>query len=52
MVKVEPLDKGEGVVFESQIKGAAIPNVIPAIEKALEKRPKRSLAGFPVVDTK
>lgn len=54
LVKVEPLDKGKGVVFESQIKGAAIPNVyIPAIEKGVrEAAEKGVLAGFPVVDTK
>ncbi len=54
LIKIEPLDKGEGVVFESQIKGATIPNVyIPAIEKGVrEAAEKGVLAGFPVVDTK
>jgi elongation factor G len=54
LIKVEPLGKGEGVVFESQIKGATIPNVyIPAIEKGVrEAAEKGVLAGFPVVDTK
>ena len=38
LIKVEPLGKGEGVVFESQIKGATIPNVyIPAIEKGVRE---------------
>ena len=53
-VRVEPLPRGEGVAFESEIKGGAIPaEFIPAIEKGvLEKMEKGILAGFPVTDMK
>ncbi|OGM06013.1 translation elongation factor G [Candidatus Woesebacteria bacterium GWB1_43_5] len=53
-VRVEPLPRGEGNVFESEIKGGAIPQeFVPAIEKGIiEKLEKGILAGYPVTDVK
>lgn len=54
LLRVEPLGRGEGVVFESVIKGGAIPaEYIPAIEKGIkEKLEGGILASYPVVDMK
>jgi len=54
LLRLEPLQRGEGFKFESEIKGAAIPdNFIPAIEKgAKEAMEKGIIAGYPLVDTK
>jgi len=51
-LRVEPLGRGEGYEFKSEIKGGAIPSeFIPAIEKGVrEKMEKGILAGFPLVD--
>ncbi|MBI2103563.1 elongation factor G [Candidatus Woesebacteria bacterium] len=53
-VRVEPLPRGEGFVFVSEIKGGTIPaEFIPPIEKGVkEKLEKGILAGFPVTDIK
>ncbi len=53
-LRVEPLGRGEGFVFESEIKGGAIPQeYIPAIEKGVvEKMEGGILAGYPMVDMK
>jgi elongation factor G len=53
-LRVEPLGRGEGEEFESEIKGGAIPSeFIPAIEKGVrEKMEKGILAGFPMTDMK
>ncbi len=53
-VRVEPLPRGEGQEFKSEIKGGAIPSeFIPAIEKGVkEKMEGGILAGFPMVDMK
>jgi len=53
-LKVEPLPRGKGFVFENQISGGTIPKeFIPAVEvgvkEALENGP---LAGYPTVDLK
>jgi elongation factor G len=53
-IRVEPLPRGKGFVFENQIKAGIIPKeFIPAVEtgvrEALENGP---LAGYPVVDLK
>lgn len=52
LLRIEPLGRGEGVEFKSEIKGGAIPSeFIPAIEKGVrEKMDKGILAGFPLVD--
>jgi elongation factor G len=51
-VRVEPLGRGEGTKFESEIKGGSIPSeYIPAIEKGVkEKMENGILAGFPMTD--
>jgi len=52
LVRVEPLGRGEGYKFTSEIKGGAIPaEYIPAIEKGIkEKLDNGILAGFPMTD--
>ena len=51
-LRIEPLGRGEGYTWKSEIKGAAIPNeFIPAIEKGVrEKMENGILAGFPMTD--
>jgi elongation factor G len=51
---IEPLEKGSGFVFESQIVGGAVPKeFIPAIEKGFKvMMDKGPMLGFPVVDVK
>ncbi|HEY2932559.1 MAG TPA: elongation factor G [Acidobacteriota bacterium] len=53
-IKMEPLARGEGFVFEDKIFGGSIPkNFIPAVEKGIIESAHRGyLAGFPVVDFK
>ena len=53
-LRIEPLGRGEGFEFKSEIKGAAIPNeFISPIEKGVkEKMENGILAGFPMVDIK
>jgi len=53
-LRVEPLGRGEGYEFKSEIKGGAIPSeFISAIEKGVkEKVEKGILAGYPIVDIK
>lgn len=53
-LRIEPLGRGEGFVFESEIKGGAIPQeFIAPIEKGVrEKLESGILAGFPLVDVK
>lgn len=54
LLRIEPLGRGEGYEFVSEIKGGAIPSeYIPAIEKGVkEKLEKGILTGFPMVDIK
>ncbi len=51
-VVIEPLEPGEGFVFESKIVGGAVPReYIPSVEKGLnEARNSGVVAGFPVID--
>lgn len=51
-IRVEPLGRGEGVKFVSEIKGGAIPaEFIPAVEKGVrEKLENGVLAGYPITD--
>src|SRR5208283_4314843 len=53
-IRMEPLPRGSGFVFASEVFGGAIPrNFIPAIEKGIVESAARGyLAGFPVVDFK
>ena len=50
----EPLERGEGFVFENKIVGGVVPKeYIPAIEKGvIEAMAGGVLAGFPLVDMK
>lgn len=52
LLRIEPLGRGEGFEFKSEIKGGAIPaEFIPPIEKGVkEKMENGVLAGFPMVD--
>jgi len=52
LLRVEPMGRGEGFEFKSEIKGGAIPQeYIPAIEKGvIEKLENGILAGYPMVD--
>jgi len=54
LLRVEPLGRGEGYIWESEIKGGAIPQeFIPAINKGvIEKMEKGVMAGFPMTDMK
>jgi len=54
VIEFSPNEKGKGFVFESKIKGGAIPqNFIPSIEKGLKEVMKKGVyAGYPVVDLK
>ncbi|MFQ5793753.1 MAG: elongation factor G [Candidatus Bipolaricaulia bacterium] len=51
-VRFEPLERGAGFRFESQIKGGIIPKeYIPAVQLGIkEAMSSGSLAGYPVVD--
>lgn len=51
-VRVEPLGRGEGFEFVSEIKGGTIPSeFIPAVQKGVkEKLENGILAGYPMVD--
>ena len=52
LLRLEPMGRGEGFEFKSEIKGGAIPNeYISPIEKGIkEKMENGVLAGFPIVD--
>ncbi|OHA08199.1 MAG: translation elongation factor G [Candidatus Sungbacteria bacterium RIFCSPLOWO2_01_FULL_54_21] len=51
-LRIDPLERGKGFEFESEIKGGVIPQeFIPAVEKGVkEAKDKGVLAGFPLVD--
>src|ERR1700749_1808490 len=53
-IEFEPLQPGEGFVFENDVVGGAIPKeFIPAVEKGLKAQKESGLlAGFPVIDFK
>jgi len=52
LIRLEPLGRGEGFEFKSEIKGGAIPQeYISPIEKGIkEKMENGVMAGFPMVD--
>ncbi|MGI6394040.1 MAG: elongation factor G [bacterium] len=53
VMEFEPLPMGSGILFESHIKGGAIPSIfIGAIEKGIEAASYSGRYGFPVVDVK
>jgi elongation factor G len=53
-IEFEPLQPGDGFVFENEVVGGAIPKeFIPAVEKGLKTQKESGLlAGFPVIDFK
>ncbi|HSV55282.1 MAG TPA: elongation factor G [Burkholderiaceae bacterium] len=53
-LRVEPLERGTGIVFESRITGGAIPReFIPAVEAGVRRAAQSGVrAGFPLVDFK
>jgi len=53
-IRMEPLPRGSGIVFENRIFGGAIPRqYVPAVEKGIHESAGRGfLAGYPVVDFK
>ncbi len=53
-IRIAPLPRGEGYVFEDQIKGGVIPSkYIPAVDKGVQEAAARGVtAGYPVVDFK
>jgi elongation factor G len=54
LLRIEPLGRGEGFEFKSEIKGGSIPTeFVPPIEKGVkEKMENGIMAGFPMVDMK
>jgi len=54
LIRIEPMGRGEGFEFKSEIKGGAIPaEFIAPIEKGIkEKMENGIIAGFPIVDMK
>ena len=53
-MRLEPLERGGGVEYESKIKGGNIPQeYLPAIGKGVQETAGSGvLAGYPVVDVK
>ncbi|HVM36242.1 MAG TPA: elongation factor G [Actinomycetota bacterium] len=53
-VRVEPLGRGEGMVFEDKIFGGSIPNqFIPSVEKGVRAAMERGGGtGYPMIDIK
>lgn len=54
LLKLEPLSRGEGFIFENKIKGGSIPNeFIPSVEKGVKAALEKGvLLGFPLTDLK
>ena len=54
VINLEPVERGQGIVFENKIFGGSIPReYIPAIEKGVREASETGvLAGYPVVDVK
>jgi elongation factor G len=53
-LRVEPAERGAGIIFEDQIKGGVVPReFIPAIEKGVREAAEGGvMAGYPVVDVR
>ena len=51
-IVVSPGERGQGIIFEDQIKGGNIPReYIPALEKGLREQAESGhLVGFPIID--
>jgi elongation factor G len=54
VIKMEPGERGSGVIFENKIVGGTIPReYIPAVEKGVKEAAESGvLAGYPVTDLK
>lgn len=54
LLKLEPLGRGEGFIFENNIKGGTIPSeFIPSVEKGVRSALEKGvLLGFPITDLK
>jgi elongation factor G len=54
LLRVEPLPRGSGIVFEDAVKGGAIPGVfMPAVEKGVRQAAEAGVvSGHPVEDVK
>lgn len=54
IMNIEPMERGGGIVFETQIKGGTIPSVyFPGIEQGVRDALKEGpMAKYPVVDVK
>ncbi|MBQ4825428.1 elongation factor G [Leisingera sp. HS039] len=51
VIKVKPLPRGSGFVFEETVKGGAVPkNYIPSVEAGAREALAQGLNGHPVVD--
>ncbi|NOY14790.1 MAG: elongation factor G [bacterium] len=52
LIKIEPLERGQGYEFVNKIVGGAIPReFIPAVEKGVKEATQKGvLAGYPLVD--
>ncbi len=53
-LRVEPLDRGDGFAYDSEVFGGSIPSVfIPSIEKGIRQILDQGvIAGYPIVDVK
>jgi len=53
-IQMEPLERGEGLVFENKIVGGSIPReFIPSVKKGVTEAAESGVvAGYPVVDVK
>ncbi len=53
-IEIEPLEPGDGFVFEDKTKGGVVPKeYIPAVKKGIESAMRSgALAGYPVIDLK
>lgn len=53
-IRVEPLERGAGYEFTSEVVGGAVPtNYIPSVDKGVRSQMEKGLvAGYPVVDIK
>ena len=54
VLRLEPLERGNGIVFEDKIIGGSIPKeYIPAVEKGVREASESGvLAGYPITDVK
>ncbi len=54
MIRIEPLDRGEGYRFENEIVGGAVPELyIGAVDRGIRSALERGVvAGYPIVDVR